>query len=496
MRKLKRQEQTVEITLQQVWNEYRARKRLKPSTLKGYQNTLNRCFSDWLDVPVDMLTKARICDRHTEISSKTPAMANLAMRLLRALFSFAGIHWDELRDLAILNPVKILTAYDAWNPVRPRSRTILPHEMPVWFAAVRGMRRATISDYLLTVLLTGLRRQEAASLRWDEVDLRNRSLVVRDTKNGHRHEIPICDQLVTILERRRRQDPTAIWLFPGDRAGKPISNWSQAQKRVTEASGVQFTVHDLRRTFGTVAHSLQIPHETIKRLLNHSLGDVTARHYIHPSVEPLREPVQRIADEIYRQAQLDRPCDNALPYWQWPEIPPHQMPAWFAEVQMLPATVRDYLMLSLFLGLRRTDAIRLRWEDVNLQNRTVTIRESKNGAEYDLPLADQVLAILNLRRDGRSRWIFPSDFHCGHISGVSAPQWDLRATFVAVADDLGVKSQDIRGMLGQFGCTRNRGRSRLGQIIDATRSIDALRRPMQRIADELLREVDLQILAK
>ena len=41
---------------------------------------------------------------------------------------------------------------------------------------------------------------------------------------------------------------------------------------MSERCGVKFTLHDLRRTFITVAESLDIPHYALKRLLNHRGG--------------------------------------------------------------------------------------------------------------------------------------------------------------------------------------------------------------------------------
>ena len=57
-----------------------------------------------------------------------------------------------------------------------------------------------------------------------------------------------------------------------------------------------FTPHDLRRTFITVAESLNIGPYSIKRLVNHKMsGDVTAG-YIVSDVERLRVPMQQITD--------------------------------------------------------------------------------------------------------------------------------------------------------------------------------------------------------
>lgn len=74
--------------------------------------------------------------------------------------------------------------------------------------------------------------------------------------------------------------------------------------KVIKTTDIQFTAHDLRRTFITIAESLDIPAYALKRLLNHKMnGDVTTG-YIILDVERLRKPMQMIADFILRQMAL------------------------------------------------------------------------------------------------------------------------------------------------------------------------------------------------
>jgi len=67
---------------------------------------------------------------------------------------------------------------------------------------------------------------------------------------------------------------------------------------VIKETNIKFTCHDLRRTFITIAESLDIPAYALKRLLNHKMkGDVTAG-YIMNDAERLRKPMQLITDHI------------------------------------------------------------------------------------------------------------------------------------------------------------------------------------------------------
>lgn len=110
--------------------------------------------------------------------------------------------------------------------------------------------------------------------------------------------------------RRRQLDMRTPFVFRGNgRSGFLIEPKRQIVK-VIEASGVSFTLHDLRRTFITIAESIDISPYTINRLVNHKMrNDVTAG-YIITDVERLRAPMQRIADRI--AACTDRPPASVL----------------------------------------------------------------------------------------------------------------------------------------------------------------------------------------
>jgi integrase len=138
-------------------------------------------------------------------------------------------------------------------------------------------------------------------LRWEHVDLDERTLRIPDTKNRQPLTLPLPDYLAQLLSARR-EFVDGPYVFPGTGEAGHLVEPRPQMRRVTKVSGVSFTLHDLRRTFITIAESLDIPVYAIKRLVNHSLDhDVTAG-YVVMDIERLREPMQRIADFILGQA--------------------------------------------------------------------------------------------------------------------------------------------------------------------------------------------------
>lgn len=298
------------ITLQEALTDYlKVRKSMKASTKADYQKVIKSVFPDWLDRPLLDITKDMIAKRHAQYgSTRSESAANLAMRIMRAVFNFAaGQYEDEQgKSLILENPVKRLSHTRAWYRVSRRQTIIKKHELPRWYEAVMNieMERSTniansIRDFLLLLLFTGLRRSEAAKLKWDNVDFHAKTLTIHDTKNHEQHVLPLSEFLYDMLSKRKVQSES-IYVFNGREPNSYIIEPRKVMDKIIERSGVQFTPHDLRRTFITIAESLDIPAYALKRLLNHkNKADVTAG-YLVIDVERLRKPMEQITDMLLK----------------------------------------------------------------------------------------------------------------------------------------------------------------------------------------------------
>ena len=69
-------------------------------------------------------------------------------------------------------------------------------------------------------------------------------------------------------------------------------------KIVADKSGIRVSVHDLRRTYITVAELTDMSVIALKALVNHSLGKDVTEGYVQMTAERLREPAQRVADKL------------------------------------------------------------------------------------------------------------------------------------------------------------------------------------------------------
>jgi integrase len=313
----KRKEAVESKTLHEVFTEYLAHSDLKPRTLYDYrrlvygpmdkttkERNLAGYLSPLLNTPIAKITREMVRNLDVEVGEKSPAQANYSMRLLRSIFYYAMDHYRDGDGQPIIpdNPVSVLRK--GWFKVGRKQTLVRAHQLKLWFTAVLELKSDavnaktdTVRDLLIAVLLTGLRRGEAASLTWSDIDLKGKILTVRDTKNRDIHTLPMGAYLHALLTRRRRD----LGMPNGDTVVFDVAEPKKLIAKIGESSGVFFSMHDLRRSFSTFAEGLDVGHYALKRLLNHRVKDVTGG-YVQIDVERLREPMQRIEDFVLKSA--------------------------------------------------------------------------------------------------------------------------------------------------------------------------------------------------
>ena len=123
--------------------------------------------------------------------------------------------------------------------------------------------------------------------------------------------LPLSDYLYDLLVARH-EGAVSPFVFPGQEPNASLKEPRPQMRKVTDRSGVEFTLHDLRRTFITIAEGLDISAYAIKRLVNHKMHQDVTAGYIISDLERLRQPMQRITDLILQKAGVIS-TDNVVP---------------------------------------------------------------------------------------------------------------------------------------------------------------------------------------
>ncbi|MBW9250346.1 MAG: tyrosine-type recombinase/integrase [Acidithiobacillus ferriphilus] len=99
---------------------------------------------------------------------------------------------------------------------------------------------------------------------------------------------------------------------------------------------------------------------------------------------------------------------------------PDEMPRFFEALATEPnRDMRDYFVLSLLTGARRSNLLAMTWTEVNLVRKTWTIPgpKAKSGDTITVPLTTAAIEVLENRKDimGGKGWVFPGNGKTGHL---------------------------------------------------------------------------------
>jgi integrase len=305
-------------TLRRSLNNYlKARTNLRDKSSSSYRYAIERHLAAWLDLPLSAITPEMVEEKHAaiqkEIELHSPraqaarengshirvnghATADGAMRAFRAIWNFAA---DRLPALPA-SPTRRLKRM--WFKVGRRERLVRGDQLPAFHRAIAALPNPVARDYLLMLLYSGMRRSEAAGLRWTDIDLSAgviRIPAIR-MKANRRFDLPMSDLIYELLVVRRRDTDwsKSEFVFPAHSFSGHVEEPKFPLSLVAKSTGIRVSAHDLRRTFATIAEGADISESALKLLLHHTLGTDATSGYIIATVERLREPAQRVADRI------------------------------------------------------------------------------------------------------------------------------------------------------------------------------------------------------
>jgi integrase len=106
--------------------------------------------------------------------------------------------------------------------------------------------------------------------------------------------------------RERREIGNDHFVFPAWSERGYIASPKHHFELIAEATGIKVSCHDLRRSFSKAAIAAGIHTLHLKALLNHAVGENggVTEGYIVFDENDLREPVQKVADQIKKWSKI------------------------------------------------------------------------------------------------------------------------------------------------------------------------------------------------
>ena len=307
---------TVAVLADRFLREYVA-VRCKPWTIMTYRGALTRWILPALGrMPVGAVTHEHVAALHYRLRD-IPYRANQVVAILNRMFSLAevwglrpgGAHpcrsirkYREHHRERFLSDEEFRRLGRVLNDVEAESEA----EAESGGRTGRGRRLgASVAAALRLLMLTGCRRNEILTLKWEDVDLEAGELRLRDSKTGPR-DVPLPAAAVSVLAALPRV-PGNPWVIAGAKPGGHVSNLNDHWLRIRARAGLEdVRIHDLRHSFASRALALGESLPAIGRLLGHGQVATTAR-YAHLARDAVKASASRVADSIAGDIRIRGP---------------------------------------------------------------------------------------------------------------------------------------------------------------------------------------------
>lgn len=303
---LKRREKAKLGDLLDRYEVYQLRRRR--TGLPGIMSLLRRNLKSMVNRDVKTVAGSELAQiRDRLIEQGTPGAAGEFWSKTRAFFSWC------------MNKAKVIDthptfAYRLEKPTREDKldqeevgRALSDEELiKVWMAAPSDH----FGRYVRFLILSGCRRTESALSRrkMHTINKGGKPVLVlpkRITKSGRDHNMPITPQIDTLL-KSCEADARSDLYFPSWVTGRAMSGWTSQFNKVVERSGVEFTPHDLRRTFRTGLDRLGVDTDIGEICVNHARKGLEAIYNRNTASSEMRDAFQLWSNHVERLVKAKR----------------------------------------------------------------------------------------------------------------------------------------------------------------------------------------------
>ena len=244
--------------------------KLRSASAAEYRRILDEVIEEFGDVPAAKLHRRDLREFLEKKAADTPFMANPIHAVVRRVYN-----WAKTKEWVKKNPCDGLER--PGGKESERERVLDTDEIRSVWAAIE-QERPIMAAYFKLLFLTGVRRSEARTACWANIDLEQRlwCIPVEKSKNKMARQLPLSDQALSLLGMLRPLTGHTEHVFIGPN-GRALTTPQKAKEPIEERSKVSFRIHDIRRTVAIQLAAIGVPSDTISAILNHKVGGGSRR---------------------------------------------------------------------------------------------------------------------------------------------------------------------------------------------------------------------------
>jgi integrase len=241
-----------------------------------WRNTLKTyCSPVFGNLPAQAVDVGLVMKALEPIWHEKPETASRLRGRIEAILDWATVRGYRKGE----NPARWRGHLDKLLPARGKVRKVehhaaLPYREIPPFMTELCEREGIAARALEFLILTATRTGEVIDVRWEEFDLNERvwTIPAARMKAGKEHRVPLSDRAVVIIQGLRKTR-LGDFVYPGQRAGKPLSNMAML-KLLDRMGRADLTTHGFRSTFRDwAAEQTNFPREVAEMALAHTIGD-------------------------------------------------------------------------------------------------------------------------------------------------------------------------------------------------------------------------------
>lgn len=267
------------------------RARRKASTHDTYERLVRQHITP-------ALGKYRTCDvasadvtRLHDQMSDTPSQANLVYRVLHTMFQFA-----EKRGVIPKGTNPVHGAVEKYEE-KPRERYLTAEEFKRLGMALDQFRDEfpDVVNVVALLALTGCRKSEVLSLKWEYINTEAGIAQLPDSKTGKK-VVYLNAAALELLQAICRGEQTG-YIFPGRNEGH-LTAVAKPWDRIRKSAGMpDLRMHDLRHAFASIAVSNGLTLHVTGGLLGHRDSKSTQR-YSHLIPSNMADATNKVGTHI------------------------------------------------------------------------------------------------------------------------------------------------------------------------------------------------------
>jgi integrase len=270
------------LTLQSVFAQYLKREGHKLRSIEERKAVFARVVLPVLGSrPIAEIKRSEIVRMLDEIEDhRGPSTAHLALAYLSKLMNFHASRDDEFRS-PIVRGMGRINAKE-----RERTRILTDDEIrAIWLTDDSPFNR-----YVRFLLLTAVRRIEAARMEWSEVVGDVWTVPAARMKGKLDHVVPLSQKALAQMKPNNHR-----WVFTLKGNG-PLNSFGDTKEKFDADSATSgWTLHDLRRTARSLMSRAGVSPDIAERCLAHTIPGVRGVYDRHAYLDEKREALGRLA---------------------------------------------------------------------------------------------------------------------------------------------------------------------------------------------------------